>query len=91
MKTLKKAEQKNVEIKECYYSMQELNEMKEKPYIFTMADIIKQYDMNVRPLASDEILRIDLNYASELKVILTYGHYETVCIMQDGSQYYVTL
>lgn len=79
MKTLKKAEQKNVVLKKDYYNEKQLNDIRQKEYAFTL-----KYD--------NDCIRISLHYAKEIKVILdNYGYYTNVVIMNDGSQYYITL
>ena len=79
MKTLKKAEQRNVILKKDYYNERQLNDILQKEYAFTL-----KYD--------NSNIRISLHYAKEIKVILdNYGYYKTVVVMNDGSHYYITL
>lgn len=79
MKTLKKAEQRNVILKKDYYNEKQLNDILQKDYSFKL-----KYD--------NGSIRISLHYAKEIKVILDdYGYYKTVVIMNDGNQYYITL
>lgn len=79
MKTIKKAEQRNVILKKDYYNKKQLNDILQKEYAFTL-----KYD--------NGNIRISLHYAKEIKVILDdYGYYKNVVVMNDGSQYYITL
>lgn len=79
MKTLKKAEQRNVILKKDYYNEKQLNDILQKDYIFKL-----KYD--------NDNIRISLHYAKEIKVILdNYGYYKTVVIMNDGNMYYINL
>ena len=79
MKTLKKAEQRNVKLNTSYYNEEQLNGIEQKEYTFRL-----KYD--------SERIRISLYYAKEIKVILDdYGYYANVVVMKDGSQYYINL
>lgn len=79
MKTLKKAEQRNVVLKKDYYNEKQLNDILQKEYAFTL-----KYD--------NGNIRISLHYAKEVKVILdNYGYYKTVVVMKDNNQYYINL
>lgn len=79
MKTLKKAEQRNVVLKKDYYNEKQLNDILQKDYIFKL-----KYD--------NDNIRISLHYAKEIKVVLdNYGYYKTVVVMNDGNLYYITL
>lgn len=79
MKTLKKAEQRNVILKKDYYNEKQLNDILQKDYIFKL-----KYD--------NDNIRISLHYAKEIKVVLdNYGYYKTVVVMNDGNLYYITL
>ena len=100
MKTLKKAEQKNVELNQYYYSKTQIMEMLSNGELFwikesfernNVSDIIgkdatewSKYDR------TETSLRIACENA-ELKVILDdYGHYTNVLIKNNKS-YYVCL
>lgn len=88
MKTLKKAEQRNVILKKDYYTIYQLNDMLKKDYIFTL-----EKNININDIYTNDIdIRISLHYAKEIKVVLdNYGYYKNVVVMEDGCQYYINL
>lgn len=100
MKTLKKAEQKNVEINKEYYNEAEIRNMflnddvffiKEKFEYEDYRDMIcTSYTQWCKYDRKDTDLRIECENA-ELKVILNeYGHYTNVLI-KNNKQYFVKL
>ena len=88
MKTLKKAEQKNVELNTEFYTSKEVDSMllaHEIFYINKSFDICYSVDEY-----NHEILRVNIETGSELKVVLNDGYYTTV-LVQNGKKYFVSL
>ena len=88
MKTLKKAEQKNVELNTSFYTSNEIDNMllaHEIFYInksFCICYSVDEYN--------HEPLRVNIETGSELKVVLNEGFYTTV-LVQNGKEYFVAL
>ena len=88
MKTLKKAEQKNVELNTAFYTSNEVDNMllaHEIFYINKSIDICYSVDEY-----NNEMLRVNIETGSELKVVLKDGYYTTV-LVQNGKEYFVAL
>lgn len=99
MKTLKKANQKNVGINQGYYNISELREMLNDGTIFYIkewSERTSEYDFTGHDYREYEAgdperdLRIECDDA-ELKVICDeYGYYTNV-LVKNGTQYYIIL
>lgn len=88
MKTLKKAEQKNVVLNMAFYTSDEVYNMLLAHEIFY---INKSYDICYSvDEYNNEILRVNIETGSELKVVLDEGYYTTV-LVQNGKKYFVEL
>ena len=88
MKTLKKAEQKNVELNTSFYTSNEVYNMLVAHEIFY---INKSFDICYSTAQyNNETLRINIEKGSELKVVLNDGYYTTV-LVQNGKEYFVVL
>ena len=88
MKTLKKAEQKNAELNTGFYTSNEIDNMllaHEIFYINKSSDICYSVDEY-----NHEMLRVNIETGSELKVVLKDGYYTTV-LVKNGKEYFVEL
>ena len=88
MKTLKKAEQKNVELNTSFYTSDEIDNMLLAHEIFYINKFfVSSYSVDEY---NNETLRVFIGTGSELKVVLNEGYYTTV-LVKNGKEYFVTL
>lgn len=100
MKILKKAEQKNVALDTWYHTEEELKQMlsNHEIVIFTEYEEHKddwtkwqRYELHPYEKIENLNLRLFLADMKEIKVICNNGMYTTVCIGNNGKQYFVNL
>lgn len=90
MKPLKKANQRNAELNKDYYTRTDLEKMLSNHEVFFFNEGYSMSYNTQNP--EEEELRVDLFKMKEIKVILDpYGYYTTVCVDNEGRQYYVNL
>lgn len=91
MKTLKRAEQRNVLLDQDYYTLSQINELlikKEAWYLNEKNEIVS----DLLEWGDAEQLRLNLEPGSRLEVELDeYGYYHNVLINTDGTKYNVIL
>lgn len=91
MKTLKKAEQRNVLLDQDYYTLSQINELllkKEAWYLNEKNEIVS----DLLEWGDAEQLRINLDQGDRLEVVLDeYGYYRNVLIKENGNKYWINL